>query len=461
MDRLVVGVSADVSLPGAPLALDVLVGTLWRMSANVVLVGDFPLSDERRLTDLTKSIDPERSLGHTGHGGEVDVRIHLGTDPKTCGLRVIPDNHGVRLTRRPGRVLRQSKQPSALGSVVAASVAAAEVYKTLVDAAPAKHHLVEDMAFCPVTLSDRPELAPSISDGIKLNAALIGLGAIGTCNVLILSKLGISGTIILCDMQAFAIENVGTYSYGTLADALAGKRKVEMAAELLDGFEVKQADGTVAELLKRLEAGEFEWPSVALTGLDSAEHRYKAQQIYPPQMIDTATGGTVVSLHDSRPGAACIRCLLPEVVASETSPEQLADLLGVPIEIVSDGDRILTEEDVLKAKPEYRHLLEAGKPVCSIPSAKELTELDTEGFDPAAPFVAQLASCLGIGRLIAAALGVAHPENFVQIDTMFGVEQKFISRENRARDAECFCVKRANTIKTLREDRYGVTPEEA
>ncbi len=107
---------------------------------------------------------------------------------------------------------------------------------------------------------------------------------------------------------------------------------------------------------------------------------------------------------------------------------ELIELTGLSREELTVGSRLITGEDVERAKPEIRERMRGavGAPVCGLGRAIGLAEGGQDDYRPSTPFVSQ-AACLGAGRLIAQLHGFAGTAeldaNLVQYDTLIGPSQ--------------------------------------
>jgi hypothetical protein len=382
------------------------------------------------------------------------VRIHVGHQAargEICGL---PDGYGARMTLN-GEMLPQLRAPNALGVMLTSALLAAESFKYVVPIRPARRRLLTDLSFCPVTLSADLTLAPEMPADFAPDVGLIGLGAVGSAHARILG--GLASTRLACallvDPQIYELENLGTYSLGGYLDAERRTRKVDLAAGALSGWTLAPLARRAEEALERIDAGSLRWPTAVLSGLDSIPARYAAQAIWPARLIDAATGDTAVGLHEVRLDGPCLRCMLPPGRIGESAGAKLARELGLPIEVVMHGSRRLDEADLERLTPGTRERLRThvGRPICGLADAIGLTGDGGETYRPSVPFVSQQAACLGVGRLIATALGLSGLPNFVQYDALIGPQS--MTRQDRRVRPGCYCQQRAGTIRAVRASR--------
>jgi len=458
LDAAHIQLSVDLSTSGAADVARVLVATLRRQPGTIYVdpSGSLPraaaedLAEELR--ERAATIDPHRPLV-IGQADRPTAVIHLGAEER-APVRVIPDSHGVRLARR-GK-LQQSRPPTGLGVVLAAAIAAGEIFKCSADVYP---HLRNDdmrLDFCPVTLSDDLQQAPLDIPG-ALDLTLVGLGAVGTATALTLSLLNTSGRVVLIDDECLAEENLGTYSLGGVEDATAGVPKVDVAAATLTAFDCYPFRGSVEQAIREIDCGRLPWTVVVMSGLDSVDARRATQLLWPDLLIDSSTGDTAVGVRVCPNGDACLMCLLQESKREVSAMTQLIELTGLSRDDLTAGSRLVTEYDVERAKPEIRSRMRraVGMPVCGLGRAIGIAEGGEDDYRPSIPFVAQQAACLGVGRLIAHLHGLAGntglPTNLVQYDTLLGPTQLSALRLKPRED--CYSVIRRPIIEQVRMER--------
>jgi len=458
LSRSHIVLSVDAHIPGAAETADVLVDTLARRPGRLTLAGA-PERIERRLIERIRRIDPDFQVT-TAPSSPSDgtLEAHIGTapdephTPNGVRLTALPDNHGAHIASDE-RLPAPLTAPSALGVMTTGALLAAEIFKHAAGVRPERMTSHHRLSFCPVTLSDDPSRAPARTD-MSVSLALVGLGAVGTAIAQILNGLPLNGSVLLVDREALALENLGTYSAGGMADI--GRPKVQIAAELLAGFHVTKFHGDVNDVPRLIDARQLPWPRFVLSGLDSIDARHAAQRIWPDHLLDGATGDTVLGLHEVLgPGQPCLQCFLPPRAIPRSSLVEFSESSGLTLKQLADGDRPLVLGDLEALSHDQRIRLEAhvGKPICGLAQALGLTSDDqTDHYQPSVPFVSQLAAALVVGRLIArlADPDGAHP-NFVQFDALFGPQA--LNAESRQGRHGCYCAETRPLIETVRSSR--------
>lgn len=452
MAQSAVVVSLDPDVPGAPDVAGTILETLRRGPGHVFVDADGV--DSGAMVAKANAVAPSTPVS-TGPAPADAVRVHVGAHAGPGTIVVLGDRHGMRLAV-DGSELHQSSAPNALGVMSASAFAEAEVFKRVVQ--PVSHRVVypDRLAFCPVTLGDDPARAPLLPRSWSPRLGLVGNGAVGTAHARVLGGLDTTDpSAVTVDPQTYARENVGTYSLGTSDDARANTPKVILVERALEGWDVRRVQEEADTAIAALEADGHGWPRVVLTGLDSTEARRSAQSLWPVELIDAATGDTAVGLHHVVGGGPCLRCFFPEIVGGHSAAEALAVEFGLPIELVMQGARVLVETDIAGLPADQRERLRPhlGKPICGLADAARLTGTDDE-YRPSIPFVSQQAACLGVGRLIASAVGLTGLPNFVQYDALIGPQS--VTHQRRSARPDCYCQQRRATVRALRAARHLV-----
>jgi hypothetical protein len=227
--------SIDTVLPGTVATARLLLATVARTPGRLTLVtATIPPETVAELLTIVRRIDPMRRVETVADVGEYELSadttlwLHLGTnaprsitgtedcDPDESSsevsvVRVIADGYGAQLARSGAVSLTQHRAPNALGHMLAAAFAAGEAFATAARVLPSRRNPLPHIAFCPVTLSSDLAAAPDLPNGLSIDAALLGLGAVGTAMAAILATLPLHGQLLLVDRQTYAEENLGTY----------------------------------------------------------------------------------------------------------------------------------------------------------------------------------------------------------------------------------------------------------
>jgi hypothetical protein len=434
-------------------ACRILLNLLRRLPIDLVFDSTGKTSEHVRLmTATTSAVDPGHPLRVQTEGVPDAFRIHVGAGGPPGVLRVIPSRHGAHVVRDGRRIHPAPASP--LGSSVAAALGAAEVFKVVTSVVAKRRHDPDHFAFCPVTLTDRPENAPALTDALEFNGALLGLGAIGSATAMILGEFAVTGEIHLVDRQRFGIENVPTYSLGGTPDADREVWKTELAERALARASCTRFDVDVSGYTSLVRSREVPAPRLVLCGLDSIAARHEAQSLWPDTLIDGGTSDTFLGVNVVRGGGhPCLMCFLP-ARTSGSSYTQLAAVTGLPEHVLAKGQEVLMEADIAGASESQQKKLQPllGKKICGLAEAMGLTDIPSNGFQPSVSFVSLGSACLVVGRLIAMKLGVASDANFVQYDALFGPTGR--TADVRRPLPGCYCVQRAEVVKAVRRGRF-------
>ena len=458
LENSLVAVRIDPTIEGTLLTARVLMTTLRRLPGRVAF--DRTGLDDATVADLVRAV---RAIDSTRPPLVVDkppadttIRIQLGPVAESGWVRIVPDGFGAQLANDPAVVLRIARKANALGSVFAAALAAAEVFKHTGGVLLERRTNHPHLSFCPVTLTSDTALAPELPDFIDIDLALVGNGAIGTAEALILSEFRFGGRIIVCDPERYGPENRGTYSLGGEREAKVQPPKVDLVGDWLSlaGYDVDKVRGPSTKMTERIEDGKLAAPRVVLTGLDSVEARRETQGLWPDHLIDAQTGDTAAGFAHAVPVGPCLRCFFPERHDGPSPLLLLSEQSGLSVERLTRGTKALTEADLADLNDEQHAVLRAhlGKPVCGLANALGLTSAGADGYMPSVPFVSQMAACLAIGRLLAILMGVATDVNFFQFDALHGPHTE---PEVRRQDHDCICQTHPAVVRELRELRQA------
>jgi hypothetical protein len=464
LDSSTVVVSVESGMPQSHLTTRTLLTTLRRGLGEIVLITT-GLDDSfiTELQEASAAIDPKRGIRVLSESDRIpsgSVRIHVGPTLQAPAIRIVPEGYGAHVAGSSGAVIRIRRPGNEIGAVYAASLGAAEVFKHTAQVSPNRRVLHRHLRFCPMALSGDLLAAPDLPTRRAFDLTLVGIGAIGTGIVFLLDALGAEGRIVLVDRQRFALENLGTYSIGGVADVEEGPWKVDLAKRYLRRFDAVPVPVAVSDAIQSVDAGKIAWTPIVLSALDSSEARRDTQRLWPDRLVDAQTGDTMLGLCDYRHGIdPCMFCVFP-ADQGPSGAELVAERLGLSMQELADPDAVLTEADLHGKTTEQQNLLRphVGKPMCGLARAIGLSGLDADGFMPSVPFISLQAACLSVARLVAATNGTETAlSNFVQYDGLFGPQAATI--ETMKQRPGCVCSARASSIDAVRASRGRRTPE--
>jgi len=175
------------------------------------------------------------------------------------------------------------------GALAAACLGASLVFLTILNQQPLLLHefslFTHDDAE-PGSLDQGPPL-PSVD--LKLDAFLVGCGAVSNGWAYTVKRLPIAGQIQAIDKQSLKIENMGPYVLASrsrlqdpkaalIQDYLAPRIHVTPRADEWELFKIRLNFGLAV-------------PSIIVNGLDNVLTRHSVQRLWPDTLIDMAAGG--------------------------------------------------------------------------------------------------------------------------------------------------------------------------
>lgn len=455
LEDSLVAVTVDPHVPQAILTARVLLTTLRRGPGQLVLDRHgLRARDVETIEREVWAIDPQRPLRVERHSTRKStVRLHIGATGPNGAIRLMPEGCGAHVAGARSARINPSRPGNPLGAVFTAALGAAEAFKHCASVVPDRRVLHRHLRFCPVSLSSDLAAAPQLSSPVHLSLALVGVGAIGTGIALILGELGAQGHVLAVDPQHFEPENLGTYSLGGHQDVVSSVLKVDLARRALPEVDVQVFAERVEKLPDAIDAGRVPWPRIILAALDSPESRRQTQRIWPDRLIDAATGETMLGLRDyAHQVGPCMYCVFPPG-RDGSGVEGVAEHLGLPAELLAQGEEILKAEhlETLDGRKREALLPYVGKPICGLAHAAGLTDLDAQGFMPSVPFVSLQAACLAVGRLIGSQAEMSHQPNLVQYDGL--CDPRAATLEHMKPRTDCYCQSRGDVVSAVRARR--------
>lgn len=296
VDRLhVIGVAGRDVLPGVPLFAAELDAGL----AGLVSSLNSDRSEYRADIDFSSAADP-------------DVRVNIGGGGE--GLVVGADGWRALL----GSYSSESDWDAAApyGAGLAASVAAAEVFKRLLEAngGPDRNRrLVTDLAYSAFNYGVGAEAAggPDVRELVLSDLAVVGCGAGGSAALYMLAmQPGLSGEIALIEHDRHKLSNVNRYLMTTADDVEASRHKLATAVNHLAQFAPRLHPTLYPERWELL--AEHPWPFL-LSTVDTVEARWAIQQrsVADAEILDGAVLDLLYGLLRVVPGGQCLECKHP------------------------------------------------------------------------------------------------------------------------------------------------------
>jgi molybdopterin/thiamine biosynthesis adenylyltransferase len=396
--------------------------------------------------------------------GKFDAVLSVGTRLPPGGRGTVFNSDGwlarVSSTACELPLLRAPRNP--IGSLAAASLAVAEVFKELIALKPERGEPFDALSFSLQTLEvGTTDPGPEVPASLVLPpTALVGAGAIGNAVALLLADLPLRGEISVIDRQRFGRENLGTCVLIGPHDV--GRAKAVVMADFLrsSGLAARPMEGEIEQLSTRFEV-ESRFPEIVLNGLDNIEARHAVQGLWPDLVIDGAIGAFMaqVSRHAWSSDVGCLLCLFP-APSGQDSTAIASDETGLRRDRVLEVDALVGEADVEAAPLEKQQWLRErlGRPICSVVSqamVARISKADLQpGFEPSVPFVAAMSAAMVGAELVKALMGAKsqlRPQ--YQFDLLVGPQAGVLSPLRRRTD--CVCVVRRKNLDAVRAQRKG------
>lgn len=357
------------------------------------------------------------------------------------------------------------------GSLMAAALGAAEVFKHLLQLRAEKGSLFGNTTFSTYDYSvNGLDPGPPLPGEVALPRSLLaGVGAVGNAILLALSSVpGVRGELLAVDRQVVDDEsNLNRYVLAVEADADPDRPtpKTELAVRLFDGrgLKVEAFQEDLEQFLGRLYRQELKRPEVILSAVDNNEARERLQKLWPTLLLEGATDDTVsqVSRHEYGRGLACLMCIHTAARRTEdiAYEDQAVAASGLSIERITaalqhDASIVVTAEDVKRAPEEKRPLLamNIGRLICSV--LAEVESMSTAPVEelpvrPAVSFVSLIAGLLTAAEMVKYATRAGSSlETFFQMDSMYPLSNAFLQAVERAK--ACYCHERSEAIRRYR-----------
>lgn len=278
------------------------------------------------------------------------------------------------------------------------------------------------------------------------------------------ARLPLHGRIHIVDKQDYADENLGTCIL-TEREGWVGEPKAVRLAAWLEQRSALSVSGEKA-LIESAKSGEMASSlaiDLVLNGLDDAEARRTAQDLWPRVIVDGGTneiGAAVTQLRLDQQGHACLKCWFETEKVDERKEQ--SRLTGLRIDSLNDGGRQLTDEDIETATKDkqawLRERKQEGKTLCSIINEASLTsKLGVEvqdGFMPSVPFIATAAAAMVMAEAIKAQEFPSTPiAASFQIASLFIGPEESSVKLSRSPFRTCQCVAHRTIIESMAHKR--------
>lgn len=397
-----------------------------------------------------------------------DAILNVGTRSESSRPWTVVNSNGwvARVSSGRESLPDDVDQANPIAALMAASFGTTEVFKRIFGVSEEVAPLWERFDFSLFEQTTTPtSYGPRLPDEINIpDTLMIGSGAIGNGIALITARLPLRGRIHIVDKQDYADENLGTciLMEGT---GWVGHPKAVRLATWLDERSALTVSGEKA-LIESAKSGAMAASlaiNLVLNGLDDAEARRTAQDLWPKVIVDggiNEMGAAVTQFRLDQQGHACLKCWFETEKVDER--QEQSRLTGLSIDSLNDGGRQLTDEDIQTATEDkqawLRERKQEGKTLCSIISEAALTSrlgVDVEdGFTPSVPFIATAAAAMVMAEAIKALEFPSAPivANFQIASLFIGPEESSI-KISRFPSRTCQCVAHRTAIERMAHNR--------
>lgn len=298
--------------------LQPLVSTVYVDSSNA----------EDLVGDLANRFPMETSIGVPGSA----ITVAVGADASTADLNL--DAAGWLAAFEGEAGAGDDRNP--IGALGAAAIGAGEVFKIAFSDLHPDNPLSKRFVFNSGRFSfwtmDQSSSSPKL-DAIQLDGVLVGAGGVGAGVIVVFAELEtrVRGQIRIVDPDRLDLYSLNRLGYALVADARAGRLKVDSAREYLaarsPGLDVVATPELYRDFARSIGArAERRFPLV-MTGVDSDDIRWEVQRDLPLLLIDGATG-TQANCRIDRVTiglGGCIGCSRPPQVARPLDPAECDD----------------------------------------------------------------------------------------------------------------------------------------
>jgi hypothetical protein len=322
-------------------------------------------------TQVLSTLAPSVTVNSTGWVGRIATSL--------SGCRTLPHS---------------TAPPNAIGSSVAACLAAAETFFTLIERPRAIAATEVSLFSREVAVAGTLDAGPPLPrTRVELKAFLVGCGGVGNGWAYTVKRLPIRGRLQAIDRQSLRVENLG--SYVASGSEWVGHPKADMIASLLYPQILVEPRGEEWDLFKiRLKYG-IEVPPVVVIGVDNVGTRHSVQRLWPELIIDMAAGGLTSQIvtKPRRSDGICLLGAFIQPTDESNWAERAARATGLSVERIIEGATTpITESDILAAPLEKRPIIERarnqGQLICGRVTDQNLNfESMDPNFAAAVPFV--------------------------------------------------------------------------
>lgn len=282
------------------------------------------------LKRLSLKINPNSSLQVNPEPREYEVALVIGKGlPIKAHHYIFINAYGwLSSVGEDGRISEyfEGNLGNPIGPVIAACYGSVEIFKVLLNKiAEGRFKLIRSLTFSALNYEINPTHwhNPQLPGKIRLNACLIGAGAIGMAIAYTLASLPtLSGNLTVIDPEEVEVSNLNRYSLATIEDL--GIPKVDVIKRKLgDKLRINACKGAYQEFRRSKTP-------LVIVSVDNVKTRHEVQLDFPRVILNGGmfAGSFTISRHDDFLNKACLGCLYP--ASSEVSAEHLYPAASFP-----------------------------------------------------------------------------------------------------------------------------------
>ncbi len=310
-----------------------LVNLLARLYPRLAILGGDGAASE--LAAVAREINPLIDLDTSADGLNVGVTVGAGNGIGETALHVSSNAWIARIGTAPLDI--PGDKPNPIGAVVAACLAAANIFRHSFRTYLPHAGLDRDLTFSAFDYTPTVADGPALPDCIDITGThLVGAGAIGNAFLWTIAEVPqVRGNLPVIDGEVIDLGNLQRYVLARDADADGTTWKAQRAAEALAHTNVRVIphDVTWGNYLRAVGTSELFRVCVAL---DTARDRLAVQASLPRTTLNawTQVGDLGVSRHAFRDSDACLACVYMPDGEVPSEDVLVAEALGLPKEVV-------------------------------------------------------------------------------------------------------------------------------
>jgi hypothetical protein len=439
-----------------------------RFCPKIHLVNESPLSFE--IVDLLRAIDSSPQAAFTVGPSEESFTAMVwlgGGDPQSFAATSHASADGwLSYIASDGKQLPHlGSSSNPFGSLGAAALVAAEVFKTLMPPREGRGHLFSASSYSTYSYGISTDPGPELIDPSEIpgRPLLAGVGAVGQAFLHVLGHVpGLSGELTIVDREVIDdATNLNRYYGSVEKDVKERTPKTTVGVRLLSASRViafpEQRD--LLEVISDINGNLLPRPEIVISALDRDEARAPLQMLWPDLLLEGATGDTLLQIfrHSHYEGTACLRCIHRPSERDVPYEDALAEKTGLTpariLEALTGGRSVIAQEDIEAAPVSMKELLisRKGQDICGLLSEVERFQpRENDPVQPSVSFTSYLAGLFAAAEFTRHVMGIPSGlSGRYQLDPIATLEPDPPWTEQKVSD--CYCEERRQTVELFRQ----------